>query len=125
MRTMKKTKQAKVIVLALSTITALPAVADITPVLDGYAYELYDDVIIDTENNIITIDSNLQNCQQPNGDPPLDTTLYALYSNSEFIGLSQFVYKTSTDTLFFTSETSNLVCSNGVYVDTIYGGGFE
>ncbi len=111
--------------LALTTFTALQTTADITPVLDGYAYELYGDVAIDTENNVITIDSNMQNCQQPNGDPPLDTTIYALYNNSEFIGLSQFVYKTSSDTLFFTSETSNLVCSNGVYVDTIYAGGFE
>ena len=61
------------IVLALMTFNAMSTMAGVTPVLDGHAFELYDNVIIDTVNNVITINSNMQNCQQPNGNPPLDT----------------------------------------------------
>lgn len=106
-------------------ISFQPPVQAITPVLDGYAYELYDDIIIDTNNHIINIDSNMVNCEQPNGDPPLDTVLYALYNTSQFIGIRQFTYNTNIQTVFFTSETGNLLCDNGVYVDTIYAGSFE
>ena len=119
-------KQVKLAVLAPLSFTLIPCVAgSVTPVLDGYAYELSSDVIIDLEDQIITIDSNMENCEQPNGDPPIDTSLYALNNNSEFIGILQFSYNTTTGTMFFTSETGNLVCANGVYVDTLFANGFE
>jgi hypothetical protein len=126
MRTKKMmnfTKPAMLVII--SNVTCAVVAAPLTPVLDGYGYELYEDVIIDTENNIITIDSNMQNCQQMNGDPPLDLNLYALFNNNQFIGLKYFNYNTTTDTIFFTSESVDLICDNGVYVDTIYKGTFE
>jgi len=116
-----QTVPALLVIFGSSSLTAAP----LTPVLDGYAYELSADVIIDINNHVITIESNMQNCQQTGGEPPIDTALYALFSNNQFIGLQQITYNTMTDTLFFSSETSDLTCDNGVYVDTIYAGDFE
>lgn len=122
-------KRASPLFLALTAAALFPfEVKSVTPVLDGYAFELFDDVIIDTENNIITINSDLTNCLQPNGAAPLETAFLALYNINDadqFIGLNHISYNTFTGTLYFTSETGNLICDNGVFVDTIFAGGFE
>ena len=126
MRLTYQSKAALTVLIASSFMAAKSA--PVTPVLDGYAYELNSDVVIDTQNNIISIDSNMVNCLQPNNNPPLENTLYALHdvnSPNQFIGLNQITYNTSSGRLFFTSETSNLLCTNGVYVDTIFADDFS
>lgn len=129
MRTMKKFSPANLAIFALSACAFSPSYAEpVTPILDGYAYELYDDIIIDTLNQIININSNMIGCQRPQGTPPLETSLLALHNVNDlnqYIGLDQIVFNTVSGKLFFTSETSNLTCLNGVYVDTIYLGDFE
>lgn len=99
--------------------------ATTTPVLDGYAYQLFSDIEIDTSNQIISIESNMLNCEQPNGDPPADTEPYALSTNNQFIGLSRFVYNVDNNHIYFTSETNNIVCDNGVFIEIIFTGSFE
>ena len=99
--------------------------SDITPVLDGYAYHLNGDINIDLSNRLITFNTNMGECRQPNGDPPLDTEPYALATNGQFIGLQAFNYHFSHRNIYFSSETLNLVCPGGWYVDTLFGHGFD
>ncbi|MCB1582433.1 MAG: hypothetical protein R3E90_00865 [Marinicella sp.] len=126
---MKKNNQAnKGLQVMFVTLTSSVYAGSVAPILDGYAFELYSNVTIDINNHIITIDSNMQNCEQPNGSPPLEDNLYALHDSNypnQFIGLSQITYNTSSGRLFFTSETSDLFCINGKYVDTIFANDFS
>jgi len=97
----------------------------VTPVLDGFAYELNSNITIDTQNHNIIFDSNMLNCQQLNGDPPLDTQLFAISTNSQFIGVTSFYYSIDHGNYYFNSETGDILCDNGVYVDTIFSNDFE
>ncbi|MGJ8663052.1 MAG: hypothetical protein ACSHWU_05340 [Marinicella sp.] len=113
--------------ISIYHITASPAWANNpTPILDGYAYQLFNDIEIDIENQVIIVNSDMRNCEQPNGEAPLDTEPFALRSsNNQFIGLSHFAYNITHNNIYFTSETNNLLCDNGVYVDTLFYGSFE
>lgn len=96
-----------------------------TPILDQYAYTLSGDVMIDLTNQNIIIESDMVNCQQENGQPPIDTTAYALYTNNQFIGLVDFKYDTYHNKINFYSETNDLICDNGVFVDVLFTTSFE
>ena len=112
--------------MVMALCLLIPAAnSQITPVLDGYAYELYDDITIDTTNKIIILNTNMSACEQPNMDDPVDTTVYALDNGTQYIGLSRTTYNIASQRVYFSSETSNLYCTDGVYVDTIYEGDFE
>ena len=121
---MNKEKTIKNLCIGLIAVFVNPASA-ITPVLDGYAYQLNSDVTIDLVNHNFIFDSNMLNCEQPNNDPPLDTALFAIITNNQFIGINQFTYSISQERLYFSSETADLICDNGIYVDTFFMDGFE
>lgn len=97
----------------------------VTPVLDRHAYQLTSDISIDLVNKIISFNSNMLNCEQANGSPPLDTADFALHSNSQFIGLNNFSYRTKTNQLWMTSETNDVLCTNGQFIDEVFSGDFE
>ena len=121
---MNKVKTVNRLCIGLFAISVNPASA-ITPVLDGYAYQVNSDVTIDLENHNIIFESNMLNCFQPNNNRPLDTVLFAIITNNQFIGINHFTYNTNQDRIYFTSETSNLTCENGTFVDTLFYGDFE
>ena len=96
-----------------------------TAILDQHAYTMTGDMIIDLSSQNIIVFSNMLNCQQENGDPPIDTQAYALFTNNQFIGLNRFKYDVDQNTMVFISETNDLVCDNGVFVDVLHVTGFE
>lgn len=113
------------IVAACICFSITPSAQAAIAVLDGYAYILTDEVLIDSDNLIIDIQSSMTQCEQANGDLPLDTAPLALHVNSQFIGLLRFEYSIIQGKLYFDSETGDLICDNGFYVDTIHTDSFE
>lgn len=116
--------------LALAALSSLPltshAFVDIEVVLDGYAYTVNSDVAINLgQGTIIIPDSSLENCERPNALIPLNTAYLTLITNNQDIGIDQFKYSVQSRLMFLTSETSNVVCDNGLFVDQIFGQGFE
>ncbi len=111
--------------LSLNGLMSPAKAQDPTPILDRYAYTLTGDVMIDLANQNIIIQSDMFNCQQENGDPPIDTTPFALFTNNQFIGLVDFRYDTYHNRIYFNSETNGLICDNGVFVDVLFATGFE
>ena len=107
-----KTFKNTMVMIGLSALVSNSALA-VTPVLDGYAYQLNSNISIDLKNQIISFDSDMLNCQQPNGDPPLDTVNFAANTNGQFIGVTQFYYIIAHGNFYFTSETVDLLCDNG------------
>ena len=97
----------------------------VTPVLDRHAYLLSSNVNIDLENKIISFSSNISGCQQADGSPPIDTSDYAVFTNNQFIGLNRFFYNTRSDRLWMISETDDLTCINGVFIDPVFNSGFD
>ncbi|TDR20429.1 hypothetical protein C8D91_1401 [Marinicella litoralis] len=126
MRNMNNFKPPKTHLLGLVVCaTAINPAQAVTPVLDGYAYIINSTVVIDFDNQIINFDSNMNNCQQANGQPPIDTSVIALTSNQEIIGLNSMTYNVKQGVIYFFSETSDIICSNGIYVDTLFEEGFD
>ncbi len=129
MRIMSNLNLSKPCLLGLLVCTITPVMAQtVTPVLDGYAYQFNSNVVIDFNNQIINFNSNMLNCLQQNGQPPVDTSVFALTTNKQVIGLNQMIYNINhlrQGTIYFTSETGDLICNNGIFVDTIYIDGFE
>jgi hypothetical protein len=97
----------------------------VTPLLDRQAYLLSGHINIDLTNQIVSFTSNMSQCRQANGDPPLDSQLLALHTNKQFIGLHSLRYDTISNQLQMTSETLDLKCNNAVFVDDIYQNDFE
>ncbi|MFC3192801.1 hypothetical protein ACFODZ_00980 [Marinicella sediminis] len=97
----------------------------VTPVIDRYAYLLSSDVTIDLTNKIISFSSNINNCQQAGGSPPTDTSEFAVFTNNQFIGLSYFRYDTRKKQLWMISESNDLICENGLFINDIFDNGFE
>ncbi len=93
--------------------------------LDKYAYQLNSNVVIDLNNEIIDFDSNMVNCLQPNGQVPIDTSVFGLSTNGQVIGLKKVNYDVDQRVIQFTSETSDLICINGIFIDLIYMNGFD
>lgn len=91
-------------------------------ILDGYAYEVFSDVLIDLPNKTFTIaDSEATNCLQPIGAIPLNTPgTFTLETNNQDIGIERNRLVVAANLLYLTSETSNLLCDNGVFVDQIF-----
>ncbi len=128
MRLLKKCALPVGLTMSLLTMNGMmcPAKAqNPTPILDQYAYTLSGDVMIDLTNQNIIIESDMFNCQQENGDPPIDTTPFALFANNQFIGLINFRFDTYHNRIYFNSETNDLVCDNGIFVDVLFATGFE
>ncbi len=94
-------------------------------ILDGYAYLVTSDVMINLGQQSINFASDIENCLRPDNQPPLNNATLTLLTNNQNIGLDQFRYQIEERLLFLTSETSNLVCDNGVFVDQIFTNGFE
>lgn len=114
--------------LGLIVCTLIPSIApaqQIIPAMDNYAYQFNSDVVIDFDNKIINFNSDMINCLQQNGQPPLDNSVYALTTNAQIIGLKKMVYNVDQGVIYFTSETADLICTNGVFIDLIYNNGFE
>jgi len=128
MRTMSHFKIPKPRLLGLLVCTLIPGIApaqQLILALDKYAYQFDSDVIIDFNNEIIDFDSNMINCLQPNAQAPLDTSVFALSTNLQIIGLKKVIYNVEQGVIYFTSETADLVCTNGIFIDLIYNNGFE
>ncbi len=96
-----------------------------TPHLDKHSYALTGDAFINLTNKVIIVQSNMTNCQQANGDLPLDTNPAAMYTNSQFVGLSEIKYNLFSNIITFNSETNDVVCDNGVFVETLFSTAFE
>ncbi len=102
------------------------AMGDLELILDGYAYAVNSNVNININQQTIFIaESDLFNCLRPDDLPPLNNASMTLIANNQDIGITQFRYYVEGRLLFFTSETSNLICDNGVFVDQIFVQGFE
>jgi hypothetical protein len=97
----------------------------VTPVLDRYAYLLSSNVSIDLDNKIISFSSNMSGCQQADGSPPTDTSDYAVFTNNQFIGLQRMSFNTRTNRLWMISETNDLTCANGLFIDPLFDNGFD
>ncbi|WP_223787434.1 hypothetical protein [Marinicella meishanensis] len=110
---------------ALANAQEAPQTMNLTPVLDGHAYQLNGDVMIDFANQIIHFNSDMTECLQANGQPPLDTLDWAAATNLQFIGLQRFSFNTSHNNLYLSSETADVLCDNAVYVDTLFANGFD
>jgi|GEM_PF-3954861 len=110
----------------ISFNTASFAMDDLEVILDGYAYQVNSDVIISLPQQFIFIaNSEMENCMLPNGLPPSDTAGLSLITNNQGIGIKRFRYAVESRLLFLTSETSNVVCDNGLFIDQIFFDGFE
>ena len=95
-------------------------------ILDGHAYSVNSNINININQQTIFIaESDLFNCLRPDSLPPLNNASMTLIANNQDIGIEQFRYYVEAQLLFLTSETSNLVCDNGVFVDQIFVQGFE
>ncbi|MCX7552708.1 hypothetical protein OS175_02355 [Marinicella sp. S1101] len=96
-------------------------------ILDGYAYEVFSDVLIDLPNKTFTIaDSAASNCLQPSGSTPLNTPgNFTLETNNQDIGIERNRLVVAANLLYLTSETSNLLCDDGVFVDQIFVQSFD
>lgn len=95
-------------------------------VLDGYAYEVSSDISFDLEQQIIHINqSNMTNCLRPGGFLPLDDVNTSLQTNGQSIGITFNRYYVTENIYLVTSQTSNVVCDNGVYVDEIFSDSLE
>ncbi len=95
-------------------------------ILDGYAYAIFSDVSIDLDQNSINItDSEIENCLRGDGTLPLNTANLTLKTNSQNIGIANFRYLVDGRLLYLTSETSDLDCDNGIFVDQIFYQGFD
>ena len=102
------------------------AMESVDLILDGYVYSVNSNVNINTNQLTIFIaDTELENCLRPNGLAPLNNSNMSLIANNQDIGVEQFHYFVASKLLFLTSESSNLVCDNGVFVDQIFVQGFE
>ncbi len=116
--------------LALVSFVGLPydafASNQLELILDGYAYTVNSDVAINLgQQTVIGVETNSVNCAQANGSMPLNNATMTLVTNNQNIGLDRFQYFISDRLLFMTSETSNVVCDNGLFVDTVFAQGFE
>jgi len=116
--------------LALASLgsftSASYAMDDLEVILDGYAYTVYSNVTISLNLQFIFIaDSDLVNCLRPNGLIPLNNADTTLITNNQGIGINKIRYAVESRLLFLTSETSNVVCENGLFVDQIFVQGFE
>ncbi len=106
--------------------TPLMAGSALDVILDGYAYEVNSDITFDVDQQIINIDqSNMTNCQRPGGFLPLDDVNISLQTNSQSIGITNNQYFFAENLYVLTSQTSDVICDNGVYVDDIFVNGFE
>ncbi len=95
-------------------------------ILDGYAYEISSDISFDLQQQIIHIDqSNMTNCLRPGGFLPLDNANTSLQTNGQSIGITYNRYFVTDNIYLVTSQTSNVICDNGVYVDDLFVNGFE
>jgi len=101
------------------------AMNDLEVILDGYAYAVNSDVSINLEPQTIVVDSELENCLRPNGQLPLNNASWTLTTNNQEIGIEHFRYAIESRLLFLSSETSNVVCDNGIFIDQIFVHGFE
>ena len=101
------------------------ALSNLEIVLDGYAYVTSSDVIINLEEQTINVESEIENCTRPNNQPPLNNSNWTLITNNQEIGIEDFHYIIESRLLFLTSETSNVVCDNGLFIDQIFVDGFE
>ncbi len=126
-----KHKSKHLVAALLGSFTLTPFASDnstlnnLEMVLDGYAYALNSDVTIDFDQQLISVESELENCLQNNNQAPLTNSNWTLISNNEVIGIEQFRYHIESQLLFLTSETSNVVCDNGLFIDQIFVHGFE
>ena len=116
--------------LALTALCSFPlcvsAFNDIELVLDGYAYAVSSDIAISLGQQTINIpDSDLENCLRPGNLIPLNNADLSLITNNQAIGISRFKYFVFGRLVFLTSETSNVVCDNGIFVDQIFVQSFE
>jgi hypothetical protein len=99
---------------------------NIEVILDGFAYAIFSDISIDLEQKtIMIIDSEIENCLRSTGSLPLNTANLTLMTNNQDIGIEQFRYLVDSRLLYLSSETSDIVCDNGVFVDHIFYQGFE
>lgn len=102
------------------------AFTDVEVILDGYAYAINSNLSINLGQQTITIpDSDLENCMRTGGLLPLNNAYFTLLTNNQAIGIDQFKYFVESRLLYLTSETSNVVCDNGIFVDQIFDQGFE
>ena len=116
--------------LALLTLGGFPSLScalnNLEVVLDGYAYAVNSDVTISLNQQFIFIaQSDLINCLRPDDLIPLNNADLTLITNNQGIGLEQFRYAVESRLLFLTSETNDLACDNGLFVDSIFSHGFE
>ena len=111
--------------IALSLTTKTTQAQNLTPHLDQYSYLLNGHVSIDLSNQIVSFASNMTNCQQANGNPPLDTGPTAVFTNGQFIGIKKMRYDIYDRTVGFISETGDLSCDNGVFVEVLFAEDFQ
>ena len=112
-------------VTAMTLTTHSSQAQNLTPELDQFAYTMTGDVNIFLDSQIITFTSNMTNCQQANGNPPIDTGPTALVTNAQFIGITAFRYNLKNRKVQFNSETRDLICDNGVFVEVLFTDDFE
>lgn len=122
-------KHTQLALIGSITTFSIPAMSQnqLELVMDGYAYPIISDVVFNIDNRTITIaESETYNCLQFNQSLPLNSgTNFTLLTNNQSIGISNTKYSVDSNLLFFTSETNNLICDDGIDVDTIFTQGFE
>ena len=96
-------------------------------VLDDLAYHIYENVGVDFTNKEITAFNNdITNCLQTNNDPPLDSGVFTLLTDTQEIGLKgQVDYDLGRKAIILTSETEDLVCDGAFEFDRIYVDDFD
>ncbi len=119
-------KQTALCVSVLLSTTPVMAQNQLELILDGHAYGVNSNVTSNLANKTITVtDSEATNCLRPGNLTPLNNAgNFTLLTNNQAIGIVQSRYWVKNKLLFLTSETSNLICNNGIFVDRIFKEGF-
>lgn len=114
-------------VIALFSTHSIIAQNQLELILDGYAYQVNSDIVYNINNNTLSIaESDATDCMRPGDLLPLNSAgSMTLLTNSQSIGISRTRYLVEGNLLFLTSETSNLICNNGVFIDQIFVDDFD
>ncbi|WP_154222704.1 hypothetical protein [Marinicella rhabdoformis] len=96
-------------------------------VLDDVAYLIYEDINIDFSNQeVLALNNDINNCTQFNSDPPFNTGLFTLVTDTQEIGLIGDVsYDLGRKAIILTSQTGDLICDGAFEFDRIYFGDFD
>lgn len=96
-------------------------------VLDDVAYLIYEDIDIDFSNQeVLALNNDINNCTQFNSDPPLNSSQFSLVTDSQEIGLvGNVTYDLRRKAIILNSQTADLICDGGFEFDRIYFGDFD